>query len=65
MLDPVTQHVDRAALADLSLQPRQELAPRRAVLTEVQRIDDFRLTGVGGHAIKQPSNKVVSCNAVS
>ena len=37
VLDPVAQHVDGAALRDLALQPRQELAPRRPVLVEVER----------------------------
>ena len=37
VLDAVAQHVDRPALADLPLQPRQELAPRRAILGQVQR----------------------------
>ena len=36
VLDAMAQHVDRAALADLAPQPRQELAPRRAVLAEAQ-----------------------------
>ena len=43
VLDPVAQHVDDAALADLALQPREELAPRRAVLAEVERLGDVRL----------------------
>ena len=37
VLDAVAQHVDHAALRNLPLQPRQELAPRRAVLGQVQR----------------------------
>ena len=37
VLDAVAQHVDHAALGDLALQPGQELAPRRAVLAEVER----------------------------
>ena len=37
VLDAVAQHVDHPALADLPLQPRQELAPRRAILGQVQR----------------------------
>ena len=43
VLDPVAQHVDHAALGDLALQAGQELAPRRAVLAEVERLCDFRL----------------------
>ena len=43
VLDAVAQHVDRAALGDLALQPRQELAPRRAVLAEVERLGRLRL----------------------
>ena len=38
VLDAVAQHVDGAALADLALQAGQELAPRRAVLAEVERL---------------------------
>ena len=45
VLDPVAQHVYRAALADLTLQPRQELAARRAILAEAQR---FGSLGLGG-----------------
>src|SRR6266542_2787373 len=36
VLDPVPQHVDGAALGDLALQAGEELAPRRAVLREVE-----------------------------
>ena len=43
--DAVAQHLDRAPLGDLALQPRQELAPRRAVLArrERQRLGRLRL----------------------
>ncbi len=43
MLDAVAQHVDGAALADLTLQARQELAPRRAVLAEIERLGHLEL----------------------
>ena len=43
VLDAVAQDVDGAALHDLALQPRQELAPRRAVLAERQRLGGVRL----------------------
>lgn len=32
-----------AAFADLALQPHQELAPRRAVLAEVERVAHLRM----------------------
>ena len=43
VLDPVTQHLDRAALDDLALQPGQERAPRRTVLRERQGLGGLRL----------------------
>src|SRR3989442_11448243 len=43
MFESMTQHVDRAPLADLALQPRQELARRWPVLTEVKCLNDVRL----------------------
>ncbi len=43
VLEPVAQHVDRAALGDLALEPRQELAPRGPVLAEVERLGDLGL----------------------
>ena len=45
MLDAMSQHVDGAALGDLSLQPGQEPAPCRAVLRQPQR---FGGPGLGG-----------------
>lgn len=41
--DPMAQHVDHAALGDLALQAGHKLAPRRAVLAEIERLCDFRL----------------------
>ncbi len=46
VLDAVAQHVDDAALGDLALQAGQELAPRRAVLVEGER--------VGGVGLRRP-----------
>ena len=46
VLDAVAQHVNGAALRDFALQPRQELAPRRTVLVQRQRIRRLRLGGV-------------------
>ena len=46
VLDAVAQHVDDAALADLALQAGQELAPRRAVLVEVERLGRLGLGGL-------------------
>lgn len=43
VLDAGTQHVDGAALGDLALQAGQELAPRRPVLAQRQRIGRLRL----------------------
>ena len=43
VLEPVAQDVDGAALGDLALQPRQELAPSGAVLAEVERLADVGL----------------------
>src|SRR5690606_7152323 len=43
VLEPVPQHVDGAALADLALEPRQEFAPRRSVLPEVEGVGHLRL----------------------
>ena len=43
VLDAVAQHVDHAALADLALEAGEELAPRRAVVVEVERLDERRL----------------------
>ena len=42
-LHAVAQHVDGAALGDLALEPRQELAPRRAVLVQRERFGGLRL----------------------
>ena len=41
--DPVAQHVDRAALGNLALQPSQERTPRRTVLGQRQRVGSLRL----------------------
>ena len=43
VLDAVAQHVDGAALADLALEPRQELPARRSVLFELQALERLRL----------------------
>src|SRR5437667_8743588 len=43
VLDAVTQHVDRPALGDLTLQPRQKLSACRTVLAQFERVNDFRL----------------------
>src|SRR5690606_31780282 len=43
VLEPVPEHVDRAALRDLALEPGQELAPRRPVLAEVEGVGHLRL----------------------
>ena len=43
MFDPVTQHVNGAALANLPLQPSQERAPSRTVLGQRQRVGSLRL----------------------
>lgn len=45
MLDAMTQDVDGAALGDLALQPREELAPDRAIFVQRQQ---FRGLGLGG-----------------
>ncbi len=39
----VAQHVDGATLGDLALQPGQELALRRTVRVQSQRVGSFRL----------------------
>ena len=44
VLDAVAQHVDGAAFGNLALEPGQELAPRRAVLGQTQRV---RRLGLG------------------
>ena len=46
VLHAVAEHVDHAALADLALEAVEELAPRRAVVVEVQ--------GVGGVGLRRP-----------
>ena len=43
VLDAMPQHVDDAALADLALQPGQELLARRAVVIEIERRQQGRL----------------------
>ena len=43
--DPVAQHVDRAALGDLALEPRQEPAARRSVRVQRQNLGGLRLRG--------------------
>ena len=43
VLQAMAQHVDRAAFADLALQPCQELAPGRPVLAKVERVAHLRL----------------------
>src|SRR5690606_33698917 len=43
VLEPVAQHVDGAALADLALESRQELAPRRPVPAEIEGVGHLRL----------------------
>ena len=45
--DSVAQHVDRAALGNLSLEPREELAPRRSVLGERERFRRLGLAPTG------------------
>ena len=45
VLDAVAQHVDDAALADLALQAGEELAPRGAVVVEVEYLSDLWLRG--------------------
>jgi len=40
VLDPFTQHVDHAALADLALQASQKLAACRPIGPEAQRLDE-------------------------
>ena len=44
--EAVAQHVDGAALRDLALQPGEELAPRRTVLVQRQRLGRLRLGGL-------------------
>ena len=44
--DAIAQHVDGPSLGGLSLQTGQELAPRRAVLAEVQRLCGDGLGGI-------------------
>ena len=46
VLDTVAQHVDGAALGDFALEPRQELASRRAVLVQRQCFSGLRLRRV-------------------
>ena len=46
VLHALPQHVDGPALGDLPLQPSQELAPGRAILSEAQRRGSDRLSGV-------------------
>src|SRR5262245_36648365 len=43
VLEPLAEQVDRAALADLALETRQELPPCRPVLSKVQGVGYFRL----------------------
>src|SRR5947208_6747553 len=43
MLDTVAQDVDRAALADLALEPREELPPGGTVVAQVERLGRLRL----------------------
>ncbi len=38
VLDPIAQYINGAALIDLALQPRQKLAPHRALFVETERI---------------------------
>ena len=45
VIHALADHVDGPALADLPLQPGQELPPRRAVLPQVQRCRDLGLRG--------------------
>ena len=45
VFDSLAEHVDGPAFRDLSLQPGQELAPRRTVLVQIQR---SRRLGLGG-----------------
>ena len=43
VLDPVTQHLDGAALGDLALEPGQERPPRGTILGQRQRLGGLRL----------------------
>ena len=45
VLEAVPQHVDGAVLADLPLEPGQELAPGRAVGLQLEGLGDLRLSG--------------------
>ena len=44
MLYALPQHIDHAALRDLSLQSRQKLLPHRAVIIEIECFDETRLS---------------------
>ena len=46
VLDPIAEHVDDTTLADLALQPSQELAARRTPFVQRQRLGDLRLRGL-------------------
>ena len=58
MLDAVAQHLDGASLGDLALQPRQELAPRRPILVQRQRLGDL------GLGVSQELSKLGEINAI-
>lgn len=61
VLEAMAQHVDGAALADLSLQAGQELAPRRAVLAKVERLGH---AGLGGPQERRELRQVHAVLAV-
>ena len=45
LLNAASQHIHHAAFAHFTLQPRQKLAPRHAVVTKVESFDHLRLSG--------------------
>ena len=45
MLDAIAQHIDGAAPVNLALQTREELAPGRAIRSQVERLGHIGLSG--------------------
>jgi len=46
VLDPMSKHIDHAAFGNLSLKPSQKPAPCRAVVLEIQSLNEFGLGGL-------------------
>ena len=60
MPDPVAEHVDGAALRDLALEPRKELAPHWSVRVQRQNLGGLRLRGTQERRELRPIDAILA-----